>query len=489
MRADDNTGKSFRITMTVVYTALIICMIAFVSLLVMKKTDDVLKSKVGSMTSALNVQMKMNMDSYLDRLESVGTLVFAVDEVYTYSASDKTAESYEAISTEDIISDELFDLCIMENFVDFGIVYSNGHTVGKISNGTSDLFGDRLYEDLSAMINRKKTSDGWAAGYSGDFKRIYYVKRVNENAVLVTSVYTTELEKVFDHPGGIDDITVRLADANGSIIYSSLGSDETGSALPEEISSRIGSSHSAAIMDDSYLVTVNRCGDDWKVICSVPTKIILKEKNDVKIFIIIVAAAASLAAFVLIALLSAKISDPVNRIVNSLSKKASTDQLTQLLNKKSFEERAAERLDKADTNEHFCAVLIDIDDFKGVNDGYGHAAGDKVLSNVGEVLRGLFKAPTLLGRLGGDEFCVFAQIPEGADSRQFMSECCTQICEAFRTNHADNDEKYKISASVGAACTADCHRVFQSLYTGADKALYTAKRSGKDTFSIFDPNE
>ena len=71
-------------TMTVCYALIISVVTAGISVLVMNKIDDALKTKVSSMTSALNVQMKMNLDSYLSRIETTSTLVFAEEEVYLY---------------------------------------------------------------------------------------------------------------------------------------------------------------------------------------------------------------------------------------------------------------------------------------------------------------------------------------------------------------------------------------------------------------------
>lgn len=486
---NDKKLSRFRLSMMLGYTAVIVAIIIFISALVLNKTDDVLKSKVSSMTGALNVQMKMNINSYLSKLETTGTLIFASEEVYTYRASDETADSYEAINTEDIISDDLYNLCIMENFVDFGIVYDNNHVVGKISNGTVNLFGDRLYTDLSAMITKKKTNDGWSAGYNGDFKRIYYVKRVNEGAVLVISFYTTELEEVFEHPGGMDDITVRLADADNSVIYSSQDS-ETGKPLPEDINKRISSQTSVTIMDDEYLITVNSCGFDWKVICSVPTQIILKEKNEVQFYIILVAVAASILALVISAALSRRISDPVDNMLNTLAKKASMDQLTAVFNKRSFEELVDDVLGGSKDQDRSCLMLVDIDNFKNVNDTLGHAAGDKVLAEVGNTLRKQFRSDAYLGRLGGDEFAVLLEIPKRiADTEEFVKMRGERLCEAFHMIYADNDKKYKMSASIGAACSPACGKSFAELYSKADKALYESKEKGKDTFSLYSAEE
>ena len=469
------------------YTCIIIFVIVFISVLVMNKTDDVLKSKVSSMASALTVQMKMNINSYLSKMETTCALVFVAEEVYQYDATAENADGYEALSTEKVISDKLFDLCIMENFVDFGIVYRNNHIVGKVSNGTIELFGEQLYTDLEAMINRNRTHDGWATGYNGDFKRIYYVKRVNENALLVTSFYTTELEEVFDHPGGMGDMTVRLLEENDVVIYSSVDG-ETGKQLEPEISRRISAQTSATSMDNQYLITVNSCGDNWRVICSIPTQIILKEKNDVQIFIIIVGIISALASMIISIWLSHRISKPVNRMVRVLDKQAHIDQLTGVLNKRSFEESADRAFNLENAPERYALILIDVDNFKGVNDTLGHAYGDKVLAGVGEILHNVFRADDFLGRLGGDEFCVLLYLPNSATAEtaaEYTGEKCRQLCEAFRNNYTGDDGQYKVSASIGASFFPMHGSSFTKLYQCADEALYESKRKGKDTYTIY----
>ncbi len=469
------------------YTGIIIIVTIFISVLVMNKTDDVLKSKVSSMASTLNVQLKMNINSYLSKMETTGALVFVAEEVYQYDATDETVDGYEALSTESVISEMLFDLCIMENFVDFGIVYRNNHVVGKVSNGTIELFGDRLYTDLEAMISRNRTHDGWATGYNGDFKRIYYVKQVNENAVLVTSFYTTELEDVFDHPGGMGDMTVRLVEENNVVIYSSTDG-ETGQTLPQDIFSRVAEQTSATFMDNEYLVNVNSCGDNWRVISSIPTQIILQEKNEIQFFILIVGIIAALFACLVSIWLSHKISTPVHKMVKVLDTKAHIDQLTGILNKRSFEESADRAFNLENAPERYALILIDVDNFKGVNDTLGHAYGDEVLAGVGEILRMVFRADDFLGRLGGDEFCVLLYLPSSADystTVEYTSEKCRQLCAAFASNYTGPDKKYKVSASIGAAFFPQHGNSFSELYQCADKALYESKRKGKDTYTLY----
>lgn len=470
------------------YALIIIIATVCISGFAIKKTDEVLKSKVSSMTSMLNVQMKLNINSYLKKMETTGTLIFSSEEVYTYDATNPDNDQYEALNTEKIISDKLFNLCIMENFVDFGIVYSNNHTVGKVSNGTVKLFNDNLYNDLSSMINRKRTHDGWSTGYKNDYKRIYYVKRVNENAVLVTSFYTTELESVFEHPDGMNDMTVRLVENNHVIIYSS-ENDETGIPLPYDIEERINEQSSVTFIDDEYLITVNGCGDKWYVICSIPTKIILDEKNEIQIYILAVSIIASLLAIIAVTLISIKITNPVNQIVTNLDTKAHIDLLTGVLNKRSFEEAVENTLNNITNSRYNALILLDVDNFKGVNDTLGHSYGDKVLADIGHILNTVFNDDDYTGRLGGDEFCVFLNIPISQQKNyiQLIQEKCNALSEAFHNNYTGDDNRYKISSSIGVAVFPDHGRNFTELYKCADKALYESKHKGKDMYTIFCP--
>lgn len=466
---------------------IIFLLAAIISVLTIKKTDTLLKAKVTSMTSTLNVQMQMNLNSYLQRMETIGTLVFAEEEVYQYSAVDSSNDEYEAIKTEQLIADKLYDLCIMENFVDFAIVYSNNHPVGKMSNGTVELFGDNLYRDLKAMINRQKTADGWSTGYQENYKRIYYVKRVNEDAVLVISFYTNELDDVFEHPGGIDDIAVQLVEANGIVIYSSDDGQE-GQVLDPAVAERIDGRSAVTMMDDEYLITLKECGDNWSVVCSTPTQKILKEKNDVTFFVIIVTIIAAVVASLLNVLLISRIINPVHEIVDSLSDEAHNDLLTGIFNKKTFEKKVEEALKRDQDLKKKAVILLDLDNFKGVNDTLGHAYGDKVLAGVGDILRRVSHADDYLGRLGGDEFCIYLNILDfyQGNYREYIEEKCKKLCQAFSNNYTGENGNYKISASIGVAIFPDHGTSFSELYKCADKALYASKHKGKDTYTIYE---
>ncbi len=305
--------RKMRVWMIIAYALIVIIALFCVSVFTAKQNEAVMKAKVSSMTSSLNVQLKLNLESYLSRMESVATLAFSIDDAYTYDATNSSLEEYDQLNLEKNISDELFKLCLMENFVDYGIVYRDNSKLGKISNGTLELFGNDMFIDLKAMISRGRTHDGWFAGYKSNYERVYYVKQIHDNAILVMSFYTTELEEVFDNPETLRDMTIRLTDKNYKIIYSSV-SDELGHPLPDGINDAAQASSAGAVLDDDNLTTINACNVGWNIICSIPTDVIMKEELQTRRSIQVVTMIAALIAAIAGSTFSFMLSDPISMI-------------------------------------------------------------------------------------------------------------------------------------------------------------------------------
>ncbi len=484
---NSSNNKQIRYTkiyMIVGYSIVIFIAIIFISVLTFSRTSKIMEQKTLDMTSALNVQLKLNINSYLTKLETTGALIFATPEIYEYDAINPDCDEYEALQTEKIVDTKLMELCIMENYVDFGIVYANNHSVGKLSNGTKNLFDDKLYSELEKIITRNRTMDGWATGCLEDYKRMYYVKRVNENAVFVSSFYITELENVFVIPDALNDMKVRLVNGRDFTVYST-ESDEIGMALSETISERITNLVNVAFVDQQFLITVNNCGNNLRVICSIPRAIILKELNDIYISMLLIASVAVVISIILGIWLAVRIINPVNNLVSTLDSQARIDRLTGILNKRSFEEAVGNCL--SNEKKMGALLILDVDNFKGVNDTLGHSYGDKVLANIGQILRDNFRASDFLGRIGGDEFAVFLNISE-KETDNFMNiviSQCKALCEAFHNNYTGDDNTYKISASIGVSISPENGKNFAELYKCADKALYFSKKNGKDTYTIY----
>ena len=159
---------------------------------------------------------------------------------------------------------------------------------------------------------------------------------------------------------------------------------------------------------------------------------------------------------------------------DQLRKLAVTDELTGLRNRRSFEERLVTEFSMARRRKRELSVLlIDVDNFKTINDGWGHAAGDEVLRRLGSILRTTVRMPDLPARYGGEEFAVL--LPEsGEESAMGLAR---RIMQRVAAEQWDNQ---LLTISIGMASMKDSLENGFKLVELADEALYAAKRTGKN---------
>lgn len=151
------------------------------------------------------------------------------------------------------------------------------------------------------------------------------------------------------------------------------------------------------------------------------------------------------------------------------------DHLTGVLNRAGFE-RAVSAVYAGQARVMVSLVLIDIDEFKAVNDALGHPAGDAVLQRVGAVLIEQSRSEDVVGRIGGDEFAIFA-VNLGADGAGALGERIRRRLDESAT--VTRERPVSARCSVGAA-TLNIERGYETLYAAADAALYEAKRLGRN---------
>ena len=166
-----------------------------------------------------------------------------------------------------------------------------------------------------------------------------------------------------------------------------------------------------------------------------------------------------------------------------LRRQAFSDSLTGLANRALFRDRLEHVLELHDRDCRPAAVVfLDLDDFKAVNDSYGHAAGDELLVRVAERITGATRAGDTVARLGGDEFAVLLE--DAADPL----ETAARIRDALRPAFVFAGAEHVVEASVGvAAVNADEPSVTADILLGrSDAAMYAAKRAGKATIASFD---
>lgn len=169
-----------------------------------------------------------------------------------------------------------------------------------------------------------------------------------------------------------------------------------------------------------------------------------------------------------------------------LERKASRDTLTGLLNKGASQRRIEEYLRALNPRkDHAALLLIDADGFKEINDTFGHLFGDAVLTNMGMIIEKHFRQSDVVGRIGGDEFLVlFRNVP----SLQILRDRCQQIVSAMAKTYENGEDRLPFSISIGVSLFPAHGKTYTDLFRHADKALYEAKRCGKNQFVVYRPS-
>ncbi|MDR0854552.1 MAG: sensor domain-containing diguanylate cyclase [Clostridiales Family XIII bacterium] len=169
--------------------------------------------------------------------------------------------------------------------------------------------------------------------------------------------------------------------------------------------------------------------------------------------------------------------------LNLATIKSETDGLTSLVNRGAFEQRVNAILNlRQDEGQLNCFMMIDVDYFKSVNDNYGHAAGDLVLSSCAKALKKIFRESDVVGRLGGDEFAVFCK-SIGSVS---MAETKAKLIQKEWAKIVPPGAKDGVTASIGISFAPTDGQEYQELFNASDAALYRAKDAGRDCYALSD---
>jgi len=165
-------------------------------------------------------------------------------------------------------------------------------------------------------------------------------------------------------------------------------------------------------------------------------------------------------------------------MVDSLQIRAEQDSLTKLLNASTARSLAEEYLKESES----CAILvIDMDDFKRINDSFGHMQGDRVLIQAADAIRNQFRSHDIIGRIGGDEFLV---VMKNVSDPNIVALRCSEVLESVRSRFLKEKTEFPVSCSIGAVISSEDGKEYAQLFALADRALYQAKILGKNRFEI-----
>lgn len=224
--------------------------------------------------------------------------------------------------------------------------------------------------------------------------------------------------------------------------------------------------------------------NQWEVILGVSQSYVDKQvslqwKNAKDMLLYLVIAIFVFICLVIIINIIGKIRN--NEKKKELENKADTDLLTGLTNKLATERKIKDFMAQ-NPNSQSMLFIVDVDNFKKINDTMGHAFGDEVLRSLGQQIGAIFRATDIIGRIGGDEFMIFLKGVSDPDS---VRKEAKKVENFFQNFQAGEYVKYAATASIGVAIFPQEGDDFETLYKAADQGLYKAKKRGKNQLGFY----
>lgn len=159
---------------------------------------------------------------------------------------------------------------------------------------------------------------------------------------------------------------------------------------------------------------------------------------------------------------------------------ARTDDLTNVINRRSFFEASQQEIKRARRHQHpFTVAYMDVDDFKLINDHYGHSTGDMVLRSVTQTIKNTIREIDLVARLGGDEFVILMPETDEEAARTVVARVHSDIMDKIR------EHGWPITLSIGVVTWTTPPRTVDVMLKQADEAMYGVKNSGKNRVIYF----
>lgn len=479
--------QKMQIRICILFGAAIITIASAISSIITEVSILKMQDKVVELLQMNNEQKINNVNAYLERIENNAALFFSDDLYCEYDATSSGLDEFDRIQVENEIMERIQDLAVLENYSDFGIVYSNDKCLGWLSNTTMQAFPDGgLFTYLQKQITNEKKGNGWFFDYDTSYDRLYYVKRLNDNAILLTALYTRELNSAFSEATDKTGVNLCLSDKNNVVLYAD--QLQIGSQLPKELMVTTESGTEVQRVDHGKVIVSGNCLHGFRLISYSEMSVLFKEMKSLKSISIVTTIVLIVIVCAIGFFLMYKVANPFNGVLNELNRQASRDRLTNLINKVTFQELVDSGIRARKGAPVQGLIMLDLDNFKKINDTFGHMEGDRVLTCVSVLFRDIFPKDAVIGRLGGDEFSVyFTSYQDDAETKLKYDILLRKMIKNFHDMFDEKYGSYGLSISSGIAIMNKNQAVdFANMYLCADKALYVAKQSGKNQYRWYE---
>lgn len=390
----------------------------------------------------------------------------------------------------------------------YQVIYCDGEGRGVDQTGADVFVGDEGY--FQNIIQFDSTSYVYVEGTQGsgvsekpaivvaerimgedetDFLLLYYPMEKFESIMSKSDFDYSSFLAIVDSSGKImgtagAKTSAFLADGNILDAIQAQNPDET-KTIKSRLDNGSRGSTSVTVGEESCMLVYVPLGvNRWEIVLGVgqayvDRQVSLQWENARNMLINLIIAIFVFIFMVIIINIISKIRS--NEKKKELEDKADTDLLTGLTNKLATERKIKDYMAK-NPNSQSMLFILDVDNFKKINDTMGHAFGDEVLRSLGQQITAIFRATDIIGRVGGDEFMIFLKGVSDGDS---VRKEAKKVENFFHNFQAGEYVKYAATASIGVAIFPQEGNDFESLYKAADQGLYKAKKRGKNQLAFY----
>lgn len=412
------------------------------------------------------------LDDQLTMLESQARL-FQVIDLTDYNAMKSTILSTKGIG----------------GFKNIGVANPSGATINYNGTSSGNIYLSGYFRE--AMQGHNAISESTIIDEEGDEVLVLAVPIIKDGAA-VGVIYGTFTKSTIDSI--VDSISTSkssvgvVVNSEGKILAHSIceeikDTDKTLSdIIPNETLPIDGKAKTVYYRahGENHIAEMVPIGlHDWYFVMILPVSTVTNLTDDITVYVGFVVAAVAVIFIIVVVLITSLL-----RRTDLIFKEANNDSLTHILNKAAFRTRFCEEMDKKKSG--LAMFIVDLDNFKAVNDTLGHVIGDKVLVETADLLSDVFGSRENVGRIGGDEFSALLRFGGDID---MITKTAERVCEKMNKEYSARGKTVNVSVSVGISVYPASGRDYEELYRNADSALYKVKGSGKNMYALYSGEE
>ena len=475
---------SLRNAFIITYTLLAVVFFAGTCIYFIVSRNRLLLAQSENYTTVSARQSSNNIRNFCRSAEMGARLIYDEPDLVSFYPKQEIMTA-EEINTVQQLSNIMNKSSYIFDFADFGVIYSSGAVAGNVTDGTRALFGQNVFGRAVLLLGQK--SESWTAFFSGNLSRVCFLKKLNDNAVFISSFYATKIGNVFNSMAENTNVAICVTDSTDRVIY---GSDNmtvsAGDRLPGDILSRFDGKVNVTVGDDEGAACVIELDNGWRVYSIIsPVRLGRGPSLNAESFILIMGLTLLMTFVIAGAIISAVfLSDGSAKRILGKELDTSTGVLTPFY----CEERVSELIETSLLGGTWAFTLVKIKDYEIIKERLGSDFTEGGLRMLSDILHEGFGDDAAIGLNSRNEFVVFSDFSDydifkAHDALKSKHE---EIRARFAELLVGENSDFKLDTAMGVCIYPDHGKDYDELDYKASLALSSALELDNDSLVFFD---